>query len=202
VDALLLDDGLLLSGCAEAPAFCRGAFAPQSLGVAYALQKQTVATLRRHPRPAPAAPAAPLPLAGPQANAVRDRADASPAASTPAVGAVTTPAALLAEARRLADAGRLPDAERACQEVLALEPGLAEAWFLLGLIGESGGHPGRNQVAERHLRRCLYLQPDHYDALCALALLHERRGDAQDAELLRQRAARVHARHANAGAQR
>jgi chemotaxis protein methyltransferase WspC len=115
---------------------------------------------------------------------------------------VTTPAALLDEARRLADAGRLPDAERACQEALALEPGLAEAWFLLGVISECGGHSGKNQVAERHLRRCLYLQPDHYGALCALALLHERRGDALDAALLRQRAARAHARHANAGAQR
>jgi chemotaxis protein methyltransferase WspC len=205
VEALLLDDGLLLSGCAEAPAFCRGGFAPQSLGATYALQKQAVATLRRRPRSAaaaPPAPPAPLPLAGPRTHAVRHGAGASPAAPTPAVGTVTTPAALLDEARRLADAGRLPDAERACQEALALEPGLAEAWFLLGVISECGGHSGKNQVAERHLRRCLYLQPDHYGALCALALLHERRGDALDAALLRQRAARAHARHANAGAQR
>jgi chemotaxis protein methyltransferase WspC len=185
VDALLLDDGLLLSGCAEAPAFCRGGFAPPSLRIAYALQKHAVATLRRRARPALATPSRAPPDDMPRGPV------AGPAAPAPAAAAT-----LLDDAQRLADAGRLRDAERACQEALALQPGLAAAWFLLGLIGESGGHPGRHQAAERHLRRCLYLQPDHYDALCALALLHERRGDTRDAALLRQRAARVHARHA------
>jgi chemotaxis protein methyltransferase WspC len=99
----------------------------------------------------------------------------------------------MAEARRLADAGRLPEAGRACQEALALQPELAEAWFLLGLVSEAGGQP---RAAERHLRRCLYLLPDHYEALCSLALLHEQRGDALEADLLRRRAARVHAREA------
>jgi chemotaxis protein methyltransferase WspC len=197
VEALLLDDGLLLSGCAEAPAFCRGGFAPPSIRTAYALQKQAVATLRRRARPAVVAPSAPsappapsLPLPAVRLREARlDTADSAAAM-------------LLDEARRLADAGRLPDAERACQQALALQPGLAGAWFLLGLIGESGGHPATHEAAERHLRRCLYLQPDHYDALCALALLHERRGDDADAALLRRRAARIHACHAAAGAPR
>jgi chemotaxis protein methyltransferase WspC len=67
------------------------------------------------------------------------------------------------------------------------------------VICEAGGEP---HAAERHLRRCLYLQPEHYEALCSLALLHERRGDALDADLLRRRAARVHARGARPGAAR
>jgi chemotaxis protein methyltransferase WspC len=187
---LLLDDGLLLSGCAEAPAFCRAGFAPQSLRASYALQKQAVATVRRRTRPAPpidrpgkAAP--PQPAPAPQA--VRAPLDA---AAVPAARPVST---LMAEARRLADAGRLPEAGRACQEALALQPELAEAWFLLGLVSEAGGQP---RAAERHLRRCLYLLPDHYEALCSLALLHEQRGDALEADLLRRRAARVHAREA------
>jgi chemotaxis protein methyltransferase WspC len=189
VRELLLDDGLLLSGCAEAPSFCRAGFAPQSLRAAYALQKQSVATVRRRARPAP--------RPGPQPAAAAERPH--PAVTAPAGAphkAASRPAsdpvaALMAEARRLADAGLLPEAERACQEALALQPGLAEAWFLLGLVSEAGGQP---RAAERHLRRCLYLQPDHYEALCSLALLHEQRGDALEADLLRRRAARVHAR--------
>jgi chemotaxis protein methyltransferase WspC len=180
IHALLLEDGLLLSGFAEAPVFCRAGFAPQSLHSAYALQKQAVATVRRRPRPAPVHAPAPV------------KAQA-------ATQAVASPAAQLSDAQRLADAGRLLDAELACRAVLALQPELAEAWFLLGLIDECGG---QGAAAERHLRRCLYLQPDHYEALCSLALLHEERGDAAEGALLRQRAARAHARHPDAGAHR
>ncbi|MCS0591565.1 CheR family methyltransferase [Massilia norwichensis] len=177
---LLADDGLLLSGFAEAPAFCRAGFAPQSLRDSYALQKQSVATVRRRARLAPAEPAiAPRPVAA----AARTAPQPAPLAAGPV-------AALIAEARRQADAGRLAEAHQTCQEALALQPEQAEAWFLLGMVSECGGQP---HAAERHLRRCLYLQPDHYEALCSLALLHELRGDTQDAALLRQRAARVHA---------
>ncbi len=203
VDALLRDDGLLLSGCAEAPAFCRGGFAPQSLRIAYALQKQAVATQRLRLRPGPAAA---FPAARPRVDGVRPgavSAPATPLSATPARAAIQAPparpAALLQQAQRLADAGRLLDAERVCRQALALDAGLAGAWFLLGFLCECGGQP---RSAERHLRRCLYLQPDHYEALCALALLHERRGDAGDAALLRRRAARIHDRNAAEGAQR
>lgn len=185
IEALLADDGLLLSGFAEAPAFCRRGFAPQSLRHPYALHKEGMATVRRRPRPA--APLRPAPAPAPARQAAA-------AASAPAAPSL---AALLAEARRLADAGRLPDAERACREILALQPELAEAWFLLGLTSECAGQP---RAAERHWRRCLFLQPEHYEALCSLALLIEQRGDAIDAALLRRRAARVHARQRGPGA--
>jgi chemotaxis protein methyltransferase WspC len=177
LQAVLADDGLLLSGFAEAPAFCRAGFAPQSLRDTYALQKRGVATVRLRPRPALAVPPAALPRIG---------APPVPPVPTAEAGVAT----LVAQARRQADAGRLAEAHQTCQEALALQPELAEAWFLLGMVSECGGQP---RAAERHLRRCLYLQPDHYEALCSLALLHDLRGDAQDAALLRRRAARVHA---------
>jgi chemotaxis protein methyltransferase WspC len=174
VQALLHDDGLLLSGFAEAPSFCRAGFAPQSLRHAYALQKEGVAAAPRRARSALAV-AEPL---------------AAPFAAPPAPARLTT---LLADAKRLADAGRLAEAAQACHDALAVQPGLPEAWFLLGLISDCAGQP---QAAERQLRRCLYLQPGHYEALCSLALLHEQRGDDLEACLLRERAARVHARQA------
>jgi chemotaxis protein methyltransferase WspC len=186
IHGLLLDDGLLLSGCAEAPAFCRGGFAPQSQGAAYALQKQALATVRRRPRHvSPAAPETER-----SRPAVAPRPAPAPRAAASAPAAVTV-GGLIAQARQLADTGRLHEADQACQQALALQPDLAEAWFLLGLVSEAGGEP---RAAEHHLRRCLYLQPEHYEALCSLALLHEQRGDALDADLLRRRAARVHAR--------
>jgi chemotaxis protein methyltransferase WspC len=185
VQALLHDDGLLLSGFAEAPAFCRGGFAPRSLRDTYALTKQAMATVRRHPMPVPLR-TAPRPAARPHLPAT------APAIAPQGVRAPQAPAAaLVASARRLADGGRLLEAHQACQEALALQPELAEAWFLLGLVSECDGQP---RAAERYLRRCLYLQPDHYEALCSLALLQEQRGDGDDAALLRERAARVHAR--------
>jgi chemotaxis protein methyltransferase WspC len=191
VHALLLDDGLLLSGFAEAPSFCRAGFAPQSLRQAYALQKEGVMTVRRRARPAAAGAA---PLAAPLEPSAAMRAE-TPAASPP----LARLDALLADAQRLADAGRLAEASQACQEALLLQPGLAQAWFLLGLISDCAGDP---QAAERQLRRCLYLQPEHYEALCSLVLLHEQRGDAIEAGLLRERAARVHARRNGAGVPR
>jgi chemotaxis protein methyltransferase WspC len=40
----------------------------------------------------------------------------------------------------------------------------------------------------------VYLQPDHYDALCHLALLAEQNGDPVQAAAFKQRAARVYQR--------
>jgi chemotaxis protein methyltransferase WspC len=184
VHALLHDDGLLLSGFAEAPSFCRAGFAPQSLRHAYALQKEGAAAApRRRARPAAAAAE---PLA-----ASFTAPSSAPAPAPAALNAQLN--ALLTDAKRLADAGRLAEAAQACQDALAVQAGLPEAWFLLGLISDCAGDA---HAAERQLRRCLYLQPEHYEALCSLALLHEQRGDALEAGLLRERAARVHARQA------
>jgi chemotaxis protein methyltransferase WspC len=173
--ALLADDGLLLAGYAEAPALCRHGFAPRTPQDTFALRKhgrRAVDVLRTPARPAarralPAAARAPLP---PVVPAPRD---------------------LLAEARAHADAGRLAQAEDACRAALARRADDAEAWFLLGLTAECAGRP---QDAENAWRRCVYLDPEHYEALCALALLAEQRGDPVLGAGLRERAARVHAR--------
>jgi chemotaxis protein methyltransferase WspC len=115
--------------------------------------------------------------------------DAPP--SPPAPPQAPAPRDLLAEAKVHADAGRLAQAETACRAALARRGDDAEAWFLLGLTTECGGRP---RAAEDCWRRCVYLDPDHYEALCALALLAEQRGDIGLGAGLRERAARVHAR--------
>jgi chemotaxis protein methyltransferase WspC len=176
LSSLLADDGLLLAGYAEAPALCRHGFGPRTPRDTFALRRQSgrVTDLPRpHARatPRPALPPAPRPPAPPpSAPAQRD---------------------LLAEAKTHADAGRLAQAEQACRDALALRGEDAEAWFLLGLTAECAG---RQDDAERCWRRCVYLDPDHYEALCGLALLFEQRGDDVLGADFRRRAARVHAR--------
>ena len=95
---------------------------------------------------------------------------------------------LLAHARKLADAGKLLEADSACREFLVQQPESAEAWFIRGLLAETADKPAD---AEGHLKRCLYLQPDHYEALCHLALLQEQGGNSSAAATLKARAARA-----------
>jgi chemotaxis protein methyltransferase WspC len=181
IDALLAADGLLLSGYAEAPAFCRHGYAPAPQGEVFALHKSAAA-----PASAPAPARTRMREAPP---AVRARPPVqSRQAATPAMPA---PQALLARAQGLADAGQLAEAEADCRAVLAAHPGHAQAWFLLGLVSDCAGDL---RAAERYWRRCVYLQPEHYEALCSLALLHEQRGDGALGASLRQRAARVYRR--------
>ena len=187
LDALLADDGLLLAGYAEAPALARFGFVPHTQRESFVLRKpgwHAAARVRPGTRSGvgaavraalrPAAPHAPVPGA------------AQPVAPARA----PDHAHVLAEAKRHADAGRLGEADRACRAALALRADDPQAWFLLGLTEEVAGRP---LDAERSWRRCLYLDPDHYEALCALALLLEGRGDAAAAPL-RRRAARAYVR--------
>ncbi|RJG08506.1 CheR family methyltransferase [Massilia cavernae] len=189
LSALLADDGLLLAGYAEVPAYCRNGYATVRSAGAFALQKAPhaapVAAARpRAPRAArhsmPAAPAAAV-LDTP-ARPRPQRAAAPAAAPAPDYRAV------LAQARTQADQGNYEGAAAACGRVLEAMPDAAEAFFILGLTSECEGKPA---AAAEFWRRCVYLQPDHYEALCHLALLAGERGDAAQADAFRQRAARV-----------
>jgi chemotaxis protein methyltransferase WspC len=173
---LLADDGLLLSGFAEAPFLCAHGFGVRTAGVPFALRKGPAIRQPRARTVAPAASSAAAPYPAPRQFAPSREAAAD---------------ALLAQARGDADAGRLAEATARCDAVLHTQPGCAEAYYLLGLVSECAG---RETDAERHWQRCLYLDPDHYAALCGLALLHEQRGDAERGAGLRQRAARVFGR--------
>jgi chemotaxis protein methyltransferase WspC len=180
--ALLADDGLLLAGYAETPALCRHGFGPRTPRDTFALRKQAG---RVTDLPRPAARATPRPPSVPVP------APATPLPAPPPQAPAPARRDLLAEAKRFADAGRLAEAEQACRDALALRGEDAEAWFLLGLTAECAGRP---QDAERCWRRCVYLDPDHYEALCGLALLFEQRGDDALGADFRRRAARIYAR--------
>ncbi|WP_367301837.1 tetratricopeptide repeat protein, partial [Janthinobacterium sp. GW458P] len=105
--------------------------------------------------------------------------------------APAAPADLLAEARLLADRGQLREAGEKCHAHLARVPEAAEAYFMLGIINELAG---KMDLADDYWRRCIYLQPDHYEALCHLSLLAERNGNHTAAATLKARAARIYQR--------
>ena len=192
LSALLADDGMLLAGYAEVPSFCQNGFAPLQFRQAFALKKDNtppaaviqvaplpaLRSVPPAPRPAPArATPAPLPAA--------PRPRPVPVQTPPA------PADLLAEARLLADRGLLREAGEKCHAHLARVPEAAEAYFMLGIINELAG---KMDLADDYWRRCIYLQPDHYEALCHLALLAERNGNHTAATTLKARAARIYQR--------
>ena len=184
---LLADDGMLLAGYAEVPAFCSHGFTPLRIPGAFALQKEQQER-RVEPRTKLKAAAAPPPrlvAPAPSAPPLREALPTSAAQADPGV--------LLEQAARLADQGDLAGAASLCQALLVTDPGSAQAYFILGMVSECDNKP---VAANEYWRRCVYLQPDHYDALCHLALLAENTGDAAQALAFRQRAARVYDRRA------
>jgi chemotaxis protein methyltransferase WspC len=204
LSALLSDEGMLFAGYAEVPSFSQQGFTVLPKRLAFALKKtgpkpntpDRPAPPLRTPDAARAASAAPPAPATWQAN--RPSVPARPPFAPPLAPPAPAPAKplpvaaeLLEQARQLADRGQLADAADKCRACLAQAPDTAEAYFLLGLLSD---HADDRHVAEQYWRRCIYLQPDHYEALCHLALLAGRNGDEQGAATLKARAARVFAR--------
>ena len=193
LSALLADDGMLLAGYAEVPSFCQNGFAPLQFRQAFALKKEAtppaaviqVAALPPPTRALRSVPPAPRPAPARAAPAPAARPRPVP------VQAPQPPADLLAEARRLADRGQLREAGEKCHAHLARVPEAAEAYFMLGIINELAG---KMDLADDYWRRCIYLQPDHYEALCHLSLLAERNGNHTAAATLKARAARIYQR--------
>lgn len=108
------------------------------------------------------------------------------------VGKETLATDSLEQAFCLANEGRLAEAADLCKTWLQHNDPCVRVYCLLGLIYEAGGS---RQEAEEHLRKAVYLQPDHQEALVHLALLLEQKGDTAAAEVLHQRALRAAEQH-------
>ncbi|MBW8811689.1 MAG: hypothetical protein JF591_23350, partial [Lysobacter sp.] len=131
------------------------------------------------------------PLASVAASPSRVALASQPKPTTPARIADNTAslaavdASLLDTAQALADGGRFVEAAAACAAHLQAQGPSVRALYLSGLIH---GAMGRDAQAEDHLRKALYLDPCHEEALMHLALLLETRGDAAGGRVLRLRA--------------
>jgi chemotaxis protein methyltransferase WspC len=194
---LVRDDGVLLTGHAESlrlvePAFASArvprtfAWVPRQAAPDRLVRERVAAPTRERAAHAVGRPAEPSrtgsgPLPG---HAPRgDLAGTATARNTPPV--VEGPATLLAQATRLADAGQLEEARALTARLVQAWPGEAPAHYLAGVIASS---LGQHADAEAALRRAVYLDPGHEQALLHLAFLRARRGDVAEAGRLRRRA--------------
>jgi chemotaxis protein methyltransferase WspC len=98
------------------------------------------------------------------------------------------PLLLLGQASELANQGRFIEAISLCERHLKEKGLTAAAYSLMGMICQASGDRGR---AEDCFRKAVYLDPNHDEALLALALLAEYRGDGQAAAGFRRRAERI-----------
>ena len=189
--SLLDDDGLLFTGYAEAATFCGNGFVMQPFPKAFALKKHRACAKDT----VPLLPLRPLRRTKPRVPVVAASAPGLAPAPVSMPVSAPTPAkpvgSLLQQANVLADAGQR---DAACAQYMAhleVVPDSAQAYFMLGLLNE---HANADAAAAAYLRRAIYLDPEHYEALCHLALLTERAGHAREAEVFRQRAARIFGR--------
>jgi len=94
----------------------------------------------------------------------------------------------LQQARSLIEAGRLAEALAICEGLVRKAGPSAHPHFMMALVHEARGDTTR---AADHLRRAIYLDPDHKDALLRLARLLGGPGDSEEARSLHERAQRI-----------
>jgi chemotaxis protein methyltransferase WspC len=99
-----------------------------------------------------------------------------------------TPNISLISVERLANQGKYDEAVTLCNAYLKQKPDSADAYYLMGLIKDLAGAP---EEADVMLRKSIYLNPNHEQALLLASLLAEKRGDIQVALSYKRRAKRV-----------
>lgn len=189
LEGMLDDDGLLFCGYAETTTFSLHNFTRAPYANAFAVQKRRnaehnesdahsaflprIVSTSTDPRKTPRMP---RPVTAPMPAASRSEASANNAEG------------MLEHANRMADQGAADEASRAYRDYLEVVPDSAQAHFMLGLLSEQRGD---DRSAVEFLRRAVYLDPNHYEALCHLSLLADRHGNKTGAQNYRQRAGRV-----------
>ena len=202
LDRLTLDDGILFLGHADRPDPSPSTrFAPTGDKGSFVYRKrQAGASSPPSPTASPKLPRWPAPS--------KNRGPTRPPEVTTSNGSVPSPEPIrprsvpaasprddrdeaIRQASALADGGRYAEATRLVTDLTARGPLDASAHFLLGIIHQAAGDRAK---AEAELAKAIYLDPDHDEALLALALLARRKGDVATEAMFRRRADRVLAR--------
>jgi len=202
VDRLLAPSGLLMLGHAESSSLLGGRFLPAGPRGSFAFARGGDPAFAG-PSTAfpPILPALPPMSSGPTIDSLpatgpRPTKRGSPPPPTPRpVEAAPERAATgaqgprrLEEAAQLADLGQHEDAARLCEQDIHARGPNAPAYFLLGMVRQAAGDRARAQTC---FEKAVYLDGRHEEALLALALLAQRRGDLTAAASYRRRAGRA-----------
>jgi chemotaxis protein methyltransferase WspC len=171
LERLVIQDGLLFVGHAEAGLLLHSRFTSIPHPLAFAYRKVNVScSVAKHISTNQINKHAPIHHPQPQLPTLQQ-------------------AFLLDTARTLADQGSLVQACQLCQQYLKENLVSVEAYLLLGQVQQAMGH---NEQAAASFQKVIYLQPNHEEALIHLALLREHQGDIVNAHLLWQRIHRLH----------
>jgi chemotaxis protein methyltransferase WspC len=217
IDRLLKPDGIVVLGAAE-PAILQGNWVADSAGSTFTLRRGGSGETTRWPSLAagPATPRRPTPAAASrvdQPKAAARLASRHPASITPPPlssldgrghasqqAPVPPPdeAAIasrphnvsqtLADVNALANARRFKEAIALCESAQKDLGPSAELYFIAGIMHQTSGSLAS---AEDCFHKTLYLDDTHDEALLALSLLAEQRGDRGQAEQYRRSALRV-----------
>jgi len=221
IDRLLKPDGVVVLGAAE-PAILQGHWVADSAGSTFTLRRGTSRDSARWPAVSSRSPATPGRRSVPAVSTfVRPRpADTTVRSTIPkppvdpepsARGPVPTPSAqapvpapaasaeiprrtiprTLAEVNALANAMRFAEAIALCEEAQRELGPSAELYFLAGIMHQSSGNAA---LAEDCFHKTLYLDGSHEDALLALSILSDQRGERDQADQYRRSALRAIAR--------
>lgn len=190
LSALLVEDGLLFVGPAEASTLSAELFVSTRMPLASAFRKafpervvQPAAVADANRRsPGKIAKVSPLP------RALDHAVPALAALPTPKRAPLSDARAHLSRAAALADRGRLADASELCSEHLRSYGPSAALFHLMALLSEAA-NDAVDAIALH--KKALYLDPNHEQSLVHLALLLDQQGDREAAERLRRRARRL-----------
>lgn len=178
---LLKDDGILILGHAESSQRSAGVFeAAHELG-AYINRKTT-----KKP-----------PLPGARKNITNTDVIKNQSPETLQVEPAQAGPAQNAEINELEDAfvqannGNIEEAMNLANNYIKRDRFSSRAHYLLGLLYDTAGN---TDLADEYLKKSLYLDPNNIETLIHLSLMAEQRGDTEDSERLRNRAARVQSR--------
>jgi chemotaxis protein methyltransferase WspC len=167
---LLAPDGWLFVGPSETGLLPRHRFASAQRPMAFAFRRQNARMATR----------------GAKAGVTATPAQKAGAAASAGAAPPARRATVMAPSRQRA--ARVVDHELRRSQALADQGASADAYCLLGLIREAAGDKA---AAAALFRKALYLEPRHAESLGHLALLLERKGDANGARLLRERLRRL-----------
>jgi chemotaxis protein methyltransferase WspC len=161
-------------------------FASTNVPLAFAFRRVLVATRAASDPAHHLPPPLHYPVAPPTLAAQPPKA--TPPVSPRSVARPARPAAPLEGAARLADQGHFAEAATACEAHMRQYGASATAFYLIGLVRDATGNHAEARIL---YRKALYLEPNHGEAQLQLALLMEREGDPEGAQVLRNRARRL-----------
>ncbi len=192
LETLLVPGGWLAVGHAE-PAILDGRrFGPVGPDGSFLFAKGAPPRSERIPMPAPRSTPIPREVApsavSPGWPPVRiDPPQSLPVPLSPSPPASPSAPVQLTRCRELADTGQLSAARQECESSLAANP-TADGYALLGVILQASGNL---DGAAEALRKALYLDPTHREALMHAELVSRSRGQFAAADAFRARLARI-----------